>query len=57
MDEQAKHEQELRDLLEAALDPSAAVVDRVNAISMLIRWLQVLGEELAGREVTPNATT
>jgi hypothetical protein len=39
--------QELRDLLEAALDPGAMVPDRQNATYMLIQQLQVLDRELA----------
>jgi hypothetical protein len=51
-------ERELRDLLEAVLDPSALQADRQNAIYMLIRGLQVYDQERAfGEEVTPNETT
>jgi hypothetical protein len=54
--------QELRDHLEAALDPRTSTTDRRNAIYMLIRGLQVfdLEREFAqehGEEAAPNETT
>jgi hypothetical protein len=49
--------QELRYLLDGALDPTILPMDRRNAIHMLIQRLQGLEQELAGREVTPNETT
>jgi hypothetical protein len=46
--------QELRDLLEAALDQSAMVPDRDNAAYMLIQRLEALSRELHGRGVVPD---
>jgi hypothetical protein len=52
-------EQELRDLLDAALDPSAPLTDRRNAAYVLTLRLGVLGKHLAAEQegVAPNETT
>jgi hypothetical protein len=46
--------QELRYLLDGALDPTILPMDRRNAIHMLIQRLKVLADDLAEREVVPD---
>jgi hypothetical protein len=50
-------EQELRDLLEAVLDPRTSPTERRNAIYLLIQDLQALDQALASEEAMPNETT